>query len=770
MAQAEATTEGGGESQKGKMTDGELLNLIAAYERGALGSSVAAGATISTTVYPSQQQMTTLEIDRYNAINTFFGRPQGNEVENRSQIVLPELRDTIEWMMPQLMRMFVASKDICRFDPINQNDVEQAKMETASVNHVFMKDNNGVLILHDFFKDSLLMRNGYAGVSYVKEKHTGIERYSGLTENELTKLLADMADEDTEILEQREYEEEMPIGAPGTPLEAMLPGVKVTLFDINIRRTETKGRVCVKCLPPEEMLVSPRARESVDGIPFVCQKTETPRSELIADGHDKDTVNGLPTGRPNWLEIDALARNIVVDQLSVENPADKSMQTVEVRDVTIMVDFNGDGIAELRHVLVAGDKILENEEIEECPIASCAPIRMPHRHTGISIYDLVADLQVIKTTLFRQGLDNLYLANNMRMGVDWQNCSIDDLLTSRPGGVVRTKGDPRAVLFPLQQESNLVSQVMPALEYIDKLRAARTGVGENTMGVDADELQNVTKGAALAAQSAASLKLELIARMLAEGVKDLFCKIHSTMIRHQDEKLNFELAGKWVEVDPSSWRRRTKVTANVGLGSGNREEMRANLQLVAQAQQAMAQIGLVGPKQAYASFAQLCEAMGFNQPELFAMDPSGPEYAAHMQQMAQQPMHPNPMVQVAQIKSQSAEQIAQLRFKADQMKAQADQMQSQAELEHAVLQTHADAKSDQASNKQAYDLTIIKVLGQIIAQQMKNNQENAGQLLEQDFQAAQGIEQRSHEASQASQAQASQAQLAQQAQQNGASQ
>src|SRR6185437_8660232 len=95
---------------RGAMTDVELLQLIAAYERASLGSSVAAGATISSTVFPSQQAMTTLEIDRYNAINTYFARPMGNEIENRSQIVLPELRDTIEWIKPQLMRMFVSSK------------------------------------------------------------------------------------------------------------------------------------------------------------------------------------------------------------------------------------------------------------------------------------------------------------------------------------------------------------------------------------------------------------------------------------------------------------------------------------------------------------------------------------------------------------------------------------------------------------------------------------------------------------------------------------
>lgn len=739
-----------------KMTDGELLTLIGAYERASLGSSVAAGATISTTVYPSQQQMTTLEIDRYNAINMYFGRPLGNEVENRSQVVLPELRDTIEWIMPQLMRMFVGSKEICRFEPETPDDEDQAEMETAVVNHVFMKENNGFFVLHDFFKDALLMRNGYASVYFKEEDHSGVERYSGLTEVELTKLLANMSDEDTEILEQREYTQDLPILAPvpGSQPDPTLPVVKIPVWDISIRRTETKGRVCVDCLPPEEVYVSPRARESLDGIPFVMHKTETPRSELIADGHDRAVVDALPTGRPDWLEMDSLARNTVVDQLSVENPSDKSMQTIEVRSVTILVDFDGDGMAELRRVLVAGDKILENEEIEEGPMASCSPIRMPHRHTGISFYDLIADLQIIKTTLFRQGLDNLYLANNGRVGVDWKNASIDDLLTSRPGGVIRTNGPPANVLMQFQQQSNMIEQVLPAMDYIDQLRANRTGLGKGMMGSDPDELQNVTKGGQLAQMSAAGLKIELVARLLAEGVKEIFTKIHGALMRHQEGPLSLELSGKWVQVDPSQWRRRTKVNVNVGLGSGNREELRSNLMLLSQAQQAIAQLGLVGPKQAYASFKQLAECLGFNQPEQFAMDPDSPEYQQHMAQMAQQPHQPVPAVQVAQIKAQSDSQLAQsrenieiLKLKAELAKSQdqlaAAQEKDRNDLEHAALSTHSDRQMQQADHAgQAADqanqreLALIKAFAQILSVQLKGQQANAGIMLAQDVKTA----------------------------------
>jgi hypothetical protein len=741
------------DGSKGQMTDGALLELIGAYEKASLGSSVAAGATISSTVAPGQQAMTTLEIDRFNAINMYYARPLGNEVENRSQVVLPELRDTIEWIMPQLMRMFVASKDVCRFEPQGPEDVDQAEMETAAVNHVFLKDNNGFFILHDFFKDALLMRNGYAKVYFKEEEHTGVERYSGLTQIELTKLLADMEDEDTEILEQREYTQDIPILAPvpGAQPDPTLPVAKIPVWDISIRRTETKGRVCVECQPPEDVRVSTRARESLDGIPYVATVTEISRSELIADGHPRDLVDALPTGKPEWLEMNSIARDIVVDQLSIENPGDKAMQLIQVRDVTIMVDYDGDGIAELRRVLVAGDKILENEEIEECPMASCSPMRMPHRHTGLSYYDLMADIQVIKTTLFRQGLDNLYLANNIRVGVDWKNCAVDDLLTSRPGGIIRTNGPPSSVLMPFQQESNLISSVLPAMDYVDKLKSNRTGLGPSQAGLDVDELQNVTKGGQLAAMSSASLKVELVARLLAEGVKEIFTKIHGALIRHQDEPMQFELSGKWVQVDPSSWRRRTKVNVNVGLGSGNREEMRSNLMLLGQAQAGLAQLGLVGPKQAYATFKLMAESLGFNQPEQFAMDPSSPEYAQHQQEMANAPHPPDPKIQAAQIglqatqvKTQSAEKIEQMKDQAsardNAAELQAAQAKAQGDLQHKALATHSDRQMQDKDREHEMAMKLVGVIGQIIAQQIKGQQANAGQLLKQDFEAAQSLE------------------------------
>jgi hypothetical protein len=705
---------------KQPMNDEELLSLIGTYEKSSLGSNVSTGPTVGGSIKPAGQQMTTLEIDRYNALNAYYARPIGNEVEDRSQIVLPELRDTVEWIMPQLMRMFAAGKP-CQFDPENPEDDDQAEIETEVVNHVFMKQNPGFFILHDFFKDALLLRNGYVNTYWLKERKSSVESYTGLTEIELSMLL--QSEDEIEVLEQTEKPDLIP-GPNGMQQQAS--------FDIKLRRTRQVGRVCVECVPPEEMRISPQARHGLDESPFSEHERKVPRSDLREMGFDEDVVDSITKAQPSWLDLIELARNEVTDQLSEQEPSDPASQLVTLRTVFIRVDFDGDGIAELRRVRVGGDKILDNEEVEEVSYSYCSPVRMPHRHVGISYYDLLYDLQVIKTTLFRQALDNIYISNNQRVAVNWKAVNVQDLLTSRPGGIIRVDGPVGDNVVPFQQPSNLMAQILPALEYCDLQREMRTGIGKDTMGVDADALQDVTKGGQLAAMSAAAMKVELVARLLAEGVKEVFTKIHKLLMRHQDKPLTLRLTNRWVDVNPGDWRERTQVSVNVGLGSGNREEARANVMLLGQAQKELAAFGLVGPKQAYETFKKMAHLLGEENPTQYAMDPDSDEYKQAMANKSHQP--PDPHVQAAQMKAQSDQQIAQTRLQVEQVKAQAQTQQAQAELAHGAQQAAGDQQTQMAQiNSQEWQ-TLVKVIGQIVASQLKQNATaDAGQMINQDM-------------------------------------
>lgn len=711
---------------KKQMTDAEMLAQIGMYEKAALGSSESVGPSVGGSIKPAGQDMTTLEIDRYNALNAYYARPLGNEIDDRSQIVLPELRDTVEWIMPTLMRMFASGKP-CQFDPETPNDEQQAEIETEVVNHVFMKRNDGFFVLHDFFKDALLLRNGYIDSWWEKRRKATVETYSGLDQNALVMLM--QTDDEIEILEQTE-KVEIIAGPMGQK--------QMTTFDVKLRRVTIEKRPRVECVPPEEVLVSPQARRGFEDAPFVERKRKVLRSDVLEMGFPPEAVDAIEIAEPTYLQLIALARDEVTDQLSEEESADPASQQVELRIVWIRIDFDGDGIAELRRVVVAGDKVLDNDECEECSLSYCSPIRMPHRHTGISYYDLLYDLQVIKTTLFRQALDNLYLTNNQGYAVDWQKVNMGDMLISRPGRIVRTDGAPEGAIMPLTTPSNMMAQVVPALEYCDLQREMRTGIGKDTMGVDADALQDVTKGGQLAAMSAAALKVELVARLLAEGVKDVFGKLHRLLIRHQDKPMTLQLTGRWVDVDPSQWRERTQVSINVGLGSGNREESRANLMMLATAQNQIGQaFGLVGPKQAYETFKALSHLLGFENPTQFVMDPDSPEYQQMQAQKAHQP--PDPRIAAAQIKTQGDQQIEQMRLQAAQAKANATQQQAQAELLHGAQQAHTDAATQQAQMQSAEFQTIFRALAQIVASQLKQNTAaNAGAVMNQDMSEVRG--------------------------------
>jgi hypothetical protein len=703
------------------MTDEELLAEIGKYEKAALGSSVSVGPSVGGSIKPAGQIMTTLEIDRYNALNAYYARPLGNEVDDRSQVVMPELRDTVEWIMPTLMEIFVGSGKPVQFDPQAPDDEDQAEIETEVVNNVFMRQNDGFFVLHDFFKDALLLRNGYISSYWLKERKTCVETYTGLGEIEVALLL--QTDDDVEILEQAEKQ---------TFIDGPQGQQATTVFDIKLRRTRNVGRVCCECVPPEEMRVSPQARNGLDPAPFVEHECKKSRSELKQMGFPSEKVDAITIATPDWLDLIALARDEVTDQLSEEEPTDPASQLCSLRTVFIRIDYDGDGIAELRRVMVGGDKILDNDEVEELSFTSCSAIRMPHRHVGISYYDLLYDLQVIKTTLFRQALDNLYITNNQGYAVDWQKVNMGDLLISRPGRIVRTEGPPEGAIMPLTTPSNMMSQIVPALEYCDLQREMRTGIGKDTMGVDADALQDVTKGGQLASMAAAAKKVQLVARLLAEGVKDTFQKIHNLLRRHQDQEMTMQISGgRWVTQNPANWRERTDLLINVGLGSGTRDEARQNIMLLAQAQKELAPFGMVGPQQAFNTFKRICHLLGEENPSLYAMDPDSPQFQQAMAQRAQQPQ--DPRIASAQIKAQADQQIANTRLQTEKVKANAEAHQAQAELAHGAQQSAQDRDMQMAQiNSQEWQ-TVVKIIGQIVASQLKQDPAaDAGQMVNRD--------------------------------------
>jgi hypothetical protein len=346
------------------------------------------------------------------------------------------------------------------------------------------------------------------------------------------------------------------------------------------------------------------------------------------------------------------------------------MRRVWVTEAYLFVDWDGDGVAEYRKVTKAGDVILDNEEVDNHPFVSVCPIRIPHKYYGLSLADLVMDLQLIKSTIFRNVLDNTYLQNNQRMAVDAGQVNLDDLLTSRPHGVIRTQGNPSNTILPIKTPE-LPQSTFVILDALDKIRDQRTGVNQFMQGIDPEVLQKTTLGAFEKASSMAQSRVELIARIFAEtGFKDAFLKIYSLVVKHQDRMETFMLRGKWITVDPTRWKDRSDFTVSVGLGHGSREQ---NLTMLEKLGTGLSNLRkdpelkvMVTPQNVYNYFQKLMENMGFKDVDALMTDPKTVKPA--------EPQKGDPAAQQKAQADMMKAQAAMEKVKNDKMKLELDKM------------------------------------------------------------------------------------------------
>ena len=646
--------------------------------------------------------------ERRDALMAYNREPYGNEVEGRSTIVTGEVAEAVDGALPQLLRVFTQSDDVVRFEPKAPGDEEKAKQATEYCNWVLMNDNPGFEVFQTWFKDALLQKAGVIKVWWNDETSVDKEKYENLSEEELTLLLADGQ---MEVVKQRQTQiGEVPV--PPTPEQMMLAqqtGVPpemtmqpVFSYNVTVKKINKKGSVKVENVPPEEFLISKKARRIADA-PFVAHRRLTTRSELISMGFKADEIDELPAYDDLTFTPERVARFPNGEQ--PDDPSlDTSMDEIETFECYIRTDYDEDGIAELRRVFYAGGTILENEEADFIPFCSICPIPMPHKFFGHSLADRVVDIQKIKTTITRQMLDNLYLSNNARMAVVDGQVNLDDMLTVTPGGIVRVKNN--AAITPLQVPL-VAGQAFPMLAYMDEIQQKRTGVTQASQGLDPNILQNTTATAVAMVQNAGAAKVELIARIFAEtGVKDLFKSILHLVCKYQDKERIVRMRGKFVAIDPREWSNEYDLTVNVGLGTGNREQQMAMVAAILQKQeQIMSQMGianpLVSPSQYRNTLGRFIESAGFKDTSEFFR-----EITPEMEQQLLQPQQPQPdpataaLMQQAQAQMQVTQAKAQADIQVHQAKAQAD-IQLQREKAAADIQLAREKAAAQMELKSA---------------------------------------------------------------------
>jgi hypothetical protein len=608
--------------------------------------------------------------ERTKALQYYLREAYGNEVEGRSQIVTGEVAEAIDGALPQLLRVFTTTEDIVYFEPKSPNDEESAKQATEYCNWVFYRENDGLLILHNWFKDALLQKTGVVKSYWDSQEDVVKEKYKDLSAEELQLLFSDGT---MELVSQ-----DMKEVSPETldPMSGMIIPATFS-YDVVVMKKKESGRVKIANVPPEEFLISKRDKTIKDAR-FVAHRLNMTRSDLIAAGYPKDVVDELPAYSDLTYTPERIARFDRGEMPDETQSLDFSMQDVEVFECYIRTDYDEDGIAELRKITYAGSEILDNEEVDHIPFASICPIPMPHKFFGQSLADRSMDIQLIKSTITRQILDNMYLTNMPRMTAIDGQVNMDDLLTVAPNGVVRMKsqGAVQALTVPAT-----AAQSFPMLEYLDSVMQKRSGVAQAGQVLDPSILQNTTATAIAAMQQTGAGRLEMIARIFADtGVKDLFTGIFQLLCKYQDKERVIRLRGKYISIDPREWSNHYDLSVNVGLGTGNKDQQMAMAAMVLQKQEQILQTQ--GPANPLVSVAQyretlgrFIEAAGFKDSSEFFK-----EITPEMDQMLsnpppqQQQQDPAVMAYMQQVQAQIQGDQAKIQAKieADQVKAQAD--------------------------------------------------------------------------------------------------
>ena len=496
------------------------------------------------------------DIERLN--DFYHGKPYGNEVEGKSKFVTREVYETVESIMPYLIKVFFSSDKACIFEPEDEDDVESSIQETEYVNWVFYRNNPGFLVGYSWLKDGLMNRVGY--VKAVREKappkRTELENQ---TDEQVQLILADMEEDflgDIGIVDQGD-------------------GLTTVILD----EGEGEDKTVISNIPPEEMRISDGDKE-LQTARYVAHHSLRTLSDIRAMGFelDDDIADNEDVVETSTVKLDRMED--VDDGLNLEDNREGSAREVMLKEEYIFLDVDGDGIQVLWQFMRVGDTILHQERVDERPYYSWTPVITPHKHHGGTPADPVMEIQLLKSKVTRNLLDNQERLNNGRYAVVDGQVNLDDLIESSAAGVVRQqfKGAVEALPTP-----EFGSSAFDVLTYADTLMERRTGVSERGQGLDPKQFNSNTElGTAEIVMSAAEQKIELIARIFAEtGLKDLFLGVHRLGLKHEkpDRKIRNN-NGEFIAISPKSWRNRYDMTVTVGIGNGSKNQQMFQLRSI----------------------------------------------------------------------------------------------------------------------------------------------------------------------------------------------
>lgn len=624
--------------------------------------------------------------------------------ENWSRFVSRDVSDVIGWVLPGVIRVFTASDRMVDYEPRKPGDEEFSDQASDYANFVFWNDNDGYRILWDATDDSLLFGDGIVKCYWDDTQEIETTVHSGLTEEQIAILEQEQGVEIIGYSEGAPIQDIQQVPQPDGSIAEM--PIEVPTYNLKVKRIKSNGKLCITCVEPENFLIDREAISIKDARFTAHRDPHVTRSDLIEMGFDPEIVESIPRYNFSY-NANSLEAN-VRDPLSftVSN-GDKATDRIELYEVYVKVDVDGDGIAEMVRAYVAGadgaDTLLDWQVWEdETPFENipCEPV--PHRFHSRSLAGEVMDIQQVKTTIARQLLNNAYAVNNPQSQIEAGSViNMDALLNKSVGGtIIRTKGSA-----PVSYDvvPSIMGEALQALEAMDRVTEMRTGVSRATMALDPTTLQNQTATANQNQRDSAYSQIELIARNQSEGWRKVFRKILRLVVKHQDQPRMIRLRDKWVAMDPRVWNADMDAYVNVGLGTGSRDRDMAMLNNISQTQ-----IGITDRFQASGmtteaidmipritkTLVKIVEASGLKNADSYYPDIKPEQLEALKQQAEQAKTQPPPEVQAAQAKMQADMQLQQAKLQGEQQKAQAQMVMDKQKAEADLMQQAAQFQQE----------------------------------------------------------------------------
>jgi hypothetical protein len=530
---------------------------------------------------------------------------QGYSRIQAEEAVSTDVADAVEALMATLMPGF-GSDVPAEFEPMGPNDEEQAAAETLAVANVLMEQNQGWLVIAEAIKDALLLRNGTIKSTIQTVETSKRRQFKDISDEELLGVLGQ---------------------AQQSGVEARVTSRKDG--NANISFKEVKRTPVVTAVQQSYMVLDPNHDNiNISDIDFIAERSFSTRSELILDGISKKVVDDLPTFTQDT-DIDSTAKNIEgLDDISQSKV--KSSQLVEWYDCYMRLDMSGDGINELMRFKWSNNKLLSKEPAAMIPYASGTGWLVPHRYSGLSVYDKIRQVSDIKSAVLSVYLNNLVTNNTARTAVNENSVNIDDMLAGRANGIIRNDGPPGDDLmaFPTN-DTGASSQAL--LNYMDKVRDQRIGA---TLSLQMPQEQLAKAG--ITAQSAdrqmagAEQMAAQIARTIAETlIRQTFILIHATLRVGFPEQIMLNRGGQWQPTNPQSWPERSRVNVSVGLSPQERNRKAASLQVVIQQQMTLFQQGgngiIVDLNGIHRAMLDWGKAVDLDNSEKYWIDPESPD-------------------------------------------------------------------------------------------------------------------------------------------------